>query len=134
MRLLPPDAEKARSWLTAVTADLLGKPHAYLMPVEAVVLEYYDRLLTLNGGKKGEKDSLLPGTSGNEIGLLLDGENIRRQVSTLADGEWTRFSSLWGPVPLPRTYEPPPAEEAARMAARRFGPLFDDIISLEVLR
>jgi exodeoxyribonuclease V gamma subunit len=134
MRLRPPDVEKARSWLTAVTADLLGEPHAYLMPVEAVVLEYYDRLLALNGGKKGEKGSLLPAASAKEIGPLLDGVNIRRQVSILADGEWTRFSSLWGPVPSPRTYEPPPAEEAARMAARRFGPLFDDIISLEVLR
>jgi len=64
----------------------------------------------------------------------LNGENIRRQVGILADGEWTRFSSLWGPVPSPRSFEPPPIEEAARMAARRFGPLFDDLISLEVLR
>lgn len=134
MRLRPPDAARARSWLTALAADLLGEPHAYLLPVEAVVLEYYDRLLDLNGGKKGKKGSLLPEPSGNEIGPLLNGDNIRRQVSTLADGEWSRFSSLWGPVPSPRSYEPPPADEAARMAARRFGPLFDDIISLEVLR
>lgn len=134
MRLRPPDAERARSWLTALTADLLREPHAYLLPVEALVLEYYDRLLALNGGKKGDKGSLLPELSANEIGPLLNGENIRRQVGILADGEWTRFSSLWGPVPSPRSYEPPLAEEAARMAARRFGPLFDDMISLEVLR
>ena len=134
MRLRPPDAERARSWLATVTADLLGEPHAYLMPVEAVVLEYYGRLLDLNDGKKGKKGCLLPEPSGAEIGPLLNGENIRNQARKLADDEWSSFSSLWGPVPSPRSYEPPPAEEAARIAARRFGPLFDDIISLEVVR
>lgn len=134
MRLCPPDQERALSWLTTVAADLLGETHAYLMPVEAVVLEYYDRLLALNGGKKGKKGGLLPEPAGFKIGPHLDGENIRLQVRKLADDEWSSFSSLWGPVPTPRSYEPPSAEETARIAARRYGPLFDEIISLEVVQ
>jgi hypothetical protein len=35
-------------------------------------------------------------------------------------------------VPSPRTYEPPPAEEAVQIVTRRFAPLFGDIIDLEV--
>lgn len=134
MRLHPPDQDRALSWLTALAADLLGETHAYLMPVEALVVEYYDRLLALNGGKKGKKGSLLPEPVGFEIGPHLDGENIRVQARKLADDEWSSFSSLWGPVPAPRSYEPPPAEETARIAASRYGPLFDEIISLEVVQ
>ncbi len=134
MRLRPPDPEQARSWLATVSADLLGGTHAYLMPCEAVFLDYCDQLNAYNAGKKTKRGSLLPEPADVDIGSLLDGENIRFHVKSLAENERSIFSSLWGPVPSPRLYEPPPEEEAARIAARRFGPLFGDIISLEVVR
>ena len=64
---------------------------------------------------------------------LINGDKLCALIKEMAENEWSIFSSLWGPVPSPRHYEPPPAEEAVRMVTRRFGPLFGAIIDLEVV-
>ena len=112
VRLRQMEADRARAWLTAIAGDLLGGPHAYLLPCEAAFLEYNDR---------GE-------------GLPVNGAGLRNLVKEMAENEWSRFSSLWGPVPSPRLYEPPSVEQAEQIVSRRFEPLFGDIIDLEVLR
>lgn len=111
LRLRPLDPERARAWLTVVAAELLGGPHAYLLPCEAVFREYVER----------------------EAGSSVDGANLCSLIKSMADNEFVRFSSLWGPVPSPRLYEPPSAGEAARMVTRRFEPLFREILGREVL-
>lgn len=134
MTLRPPDPLQAQKWLETVIADLLGETHAYLLPCEAIFTDYVERLKASPEGKKGPKGSLLPEPPDVEAGLLPDGESLRSRIRSLAENERAVFSSLWGPVPSPRLYEPPPAEEAALMAARRFGPLLGDIVSLEVVQ
>jgi len=112
VRLRHIDADRARAWLTAIAEDILGGPHAYLLPCEAAYLEHNDR-----------KD-----------GSPADGARLRALVQEMAGNEWTRFSSLWGPVPSPRLYEPPSIDQAELFVSRRFEPLFRDLIDLEVLR
>jgi len=103
-----PGREKAIKWLTNLAGELLQGPHAYLMPCEAVFYEFINR-------EHGRPD----------------GARLQSLTRDLADNSWARFSSLWGPVPSPRLYDPPAAAEAARIAETRFGPLFEDIISTE---
>lgn len=108
LRLKNPGREKAKKWLSTLAGELLQGPHAYLMPCEAVFYEFKNR----------------------EHGTI-DGARLQNLTRDLADNSWARFSSLWGPVPSPRLYDPPAAAEAARIAEKRFGPLFEDIISTE---
>lgn len=110
VRLQPLDSGKARRWLTTLAAELLRGPHAYLLPCEAAYLEYRSR----------------------RAGGAVDGGELCSRVKEMAGKDFSTFSSLWGPVPFPHLYDPPPAEEAARMADRRFEPFFGDIINLEV--
>ena len=112
VRLHQMEADRARAWLTAIAGDLLGGAHAYLLPCEAAFLEYKDR---------GE-------------GLPVNGAALRALVKEMAGNEWSRFSSLWGPVPSPRLYKPPSIEQAVEIVSRRFEPFFGDIIDMEVLR
>ncbi len=108
LRLKTPDKEKAVKWLTDLAGELLQGPHAYLMPCEAVFYEFKNR----------------------EHGTP-DGARLQSLTRELAGNSWARFSSLWGPVLSPRLYDPPTATEAARIAEKRFGPLFEDMISTE---
>ena len=110
LRLEPFSREEARSWLTGLVADLLAGPHAYLLPCDAVFREYWER--------KGEG--------------AVDGAQLAALTIRMAENEWLSFSSLWGPVPSPRLYEPPSAGRAAEMVTRRFEPFFSRIISREV--
>ena len=125
IRLRPLDADRARSWLKDVVTDLLNGSHAHLLPCEAVFLEYNEQINLQKKSKKSKTAQTDQGPSS------VNGENLRLRVAELTENEWSRFSSLWGPVPSPRSYAPPPAEEAARLAARRFGPLFKDLIDME---
>jgi exodeoxyribonuclease V gamma subunit len=109
LRLKNPDRDKAVRWLTTLTSELLRGPHAYLMPCEAIFYEFRNR----------------------ESGSGPDGARLQELTRELTANSWARFSSLWGPVPSPRLYDPPAAAEAARIAEQRFGPLFEDIISTE---
>jgi len=113
VRLKPLEAEAARAWLTAVAADMLQGPHAYLLPCEAAYREYHSRM--------------------DDPEASINGDKLCALIKEMAEDEWSSFSSLWGPVPSPRLYEPPPAGEAVRMVTRRFGPLFGAIIDLEVV-
>ncbi len=128
MRLQPADQQKAHKWLSSLSEDLLKSHHAYLLPVEAVIGHYFD----LAGGGKGKP--MLSGMPPEEFDATYDGSELVKAVTNLAGNDWLRFSSLWGPVPSPRSYPPPGAEEAKEMVARRFGPIFEDIISLEVVK
>jgi exodeoxyribonuclease V gamma subunit len=128
MRLQPANQEKAFKWLSLLAEDLLSAHHAYLLPVEAVITHYYE----LVGG--GRSQSMLSGISMKEFAAGFDGSELVRLIVNMAGNNWSRFSSLWGPVPSPRNYLPPAAEVAFQMVFRRFGPLFEDIISLEVVK
>ncbi|MFU8795504.1 MAG: hypothetical protein ACNA7Z_09035, partial [Dethiobacteria bacterium] len=80
LHLTSPDPQKARCWFADLLTDLIGDTHAYLLPCEAVFFDYYKR-----------EDS------------LPDGEKLCNYITELTENSWTRFSSLWGPVPLPRS-------------------------------
>ena len=142
LKLRPLDPERARFWLKEVVTDLLNGPHAYLLPCEAAFLEYYERTRPGRNRKKANEqesdqgqDAGTPSEPAADLlrpaAASINGEKLRTLALELAEDEWSMFSSLWGPVPSPRSYEPPPASEAAGIAARRFGPLFADIIELE---
>ncbi|MDY6826789.1 MAG: exodeoxyribonuclease V subunit gamma [Bacillota bacterium] len=127
LRLRPAEKEKSRRWLATLAEDLLSGPHAYLLPCEAVIREY---LAHFSSGRSGPILSALP--EDVSIGETM-GNNIPWRVKELAGSEWNTFSSLWGPVPAPRSYEPPSKKEAMQIINHRFGPLFSEILSLEVL-
>ncbi len=126
MCLQPAGQVKALKWLTVLSEDLLNGHHAYLLPVEALITRYFE----LAGG--GKKKPLLSGMLPAEFASLFDGVELVRLIASMAGNNWSRFSSLWGPVPSPRGYPPPGPEEALKMVTRRFSPIFEDIISLEV--
>lgn len=128
MRLHPAEQEKALGWLTILSEDLLKGHHAYLLPVDAVIDHYF----SLAGSGKGKP--MLSGMPCEDFAARVDGSELVEKVTYLAGNDWLRFSSLWGPVPSPRSYLPPGAEEAGQMVVRRFGPVFEDIISLEVVK
>ena len=117
IRLQALEPEKARKWLETIVADLLSASHAYLLPCEAVFEEFYN----LN------KEALEEGTAYQPV----TGAGLRERVIDIAGKEHLSFSSLWGPVPSPRTYQPPRSEEAEKMINRRFGPLLEMISGLE---
>ncbi len=128
MRLQPANREKALNWLSSLSEELLNGHHAYLLPVEAVITKYFE----LAGGGKGQP--MLAGMAPEEFAAVIDGSALVKLIANIAGNNWSRFSSLWGPVPSPRSYLPPDAEEAFQMVNRRFSPVFEDIISLEVVK
>lgn len=128
MCLQPAEREKAQAWLSLLAEDLLSGHHAYLLPVEAVITRYCE----LAAGGRGQP--MLSGMSMKEFAARFDGTELAKLIVNMAGNSWSIFSSLWGPVPSPRNYLPPGAEEAMQIVLRRFGPLFEDIISLEVVK
>jgi exodeoxyribonuclease V gamma subunit len=91
------DESTARRFLTTVLADLLGGPHAYLLPCEAV-FDYLDP----------KKQRSIAGT-----------------VEVMKESEQAPCSSRYGPVPDFERYDAPDEDEARAMIERRFG-LFRD--------
>jgi exodeoxyribonuclease V gamma subunit len=85
------DESRATRFLTDLLADLLGRPHDYLLPCEAVF------------------EHLLKGTS------------IEAIVEKMKESDSPACSSRYGPVPNFAEYEPPGEDEARGMIERRFG-------------
>ncbi len=128
MRLQPAEQGKALQWLSLISEDLLNGHHAYLLPVEAVIGHYFE----LAGGGRGQK--MLSGMPVGEFASMLDGSALVKLIMNMVGNNWSHFSSLWGPVPSPRGYLPPNANEAFQLVTRRFSPIFEDIIALEVVK
>jgi exodeoxyribonuclease V gamma subunit len=85
------DEGRARAYLTGVVADMLGKPHEYLLPCEAVFAFL---------GPKATP--------------------ISRSIEAMVDGRES-CSSEWGPVPDFTRYGPPDEDDARAMIESRFG-------------
>jgi exodeoxyribonuclease V gamma subunit len=85
------DPGRARLFLTELIADLLGGPHAYLLPCEAV----FDHLAGKN--------------------------SIQNVVRDMKEDDQKPCSSRYGPVPNFEQYDAPPEDESQRMIERRFG-------------
>ena len=85
------DEFRARTFLTDLLVDMLGAPHAYLLPCEAVF------------------EHFLKGTAIEDI------------VERMKESDSSACSSRYGPVPNFEQYEPPAADEARGMIERRFG-------------
>ena len=93
----PISQAEATTYLQELVSDLLGAPHPYLLPVEAVLKFQHPR-----------NDQSLPDI-----------------VQALRDNPRSHYSSRYGPVPFPERYEPPLQAEADCMMARRFGLYFE---------
>jgi len=91
------DESRARQFLTTVLADLLGGPHEYLLPCEAV-FDFLDP----------KKRSSIAGS-----------------VEGMKENDRASCSSRHGPVPDFERYDPPDEDDAHAMIERRFG-LFRD--------
>ncbi len=133
LKLAPIVAEEARRWLADLSGDLLSGPHAYLLPCEAVFIDFHR---FFKAAVKAESSPDLGRADANQTdppGLLYrpDGLKIVPAIKELADDDFASFSSLYGPVPKPRNYRPPAAEELAAMIKRRFGPLLALILEKE---
>jgi exodeoxyribonuclease V gamma subunit len=109
------DAARARAYLGRLVGDLMagtldsfGKPtglHAYVLPCEAVFA--------------GRRDG---------IPITQAAEQVRDKRGETGRGN---FSTLYGPIPdAAWRWDPPPTEEAARMAEARFG-LFFQLLEAE---
>ena len=85
------DAPRARQFLTNVVADLLGGPHVYLLPCEAVFTQ------------------------------ILKGTSIEESVAKMLENDRSACSSRYGPVPNIEQYQAPDEDEARAMIERRFG-------------
>jgi exodeoxyribonuclease V gamma subunit len=85
------DAAGAHRFLTTVLADLLGEPHDYLLPCEAV------------------------------FAYLEKGRSIEESVEEMKEDDRKPCSSRYGPVPDFERYNPPDKDEAQAMIERRFG-------------
>jgi exodeoxyribonuclease V gamma subunit len=93
---IQPDA--ARAWLAGLVRDLVSRPHAYLLPCEAV--------LRLGGGFSSAR-----------------GEDIVRSVELVRD-RWGGGQSRYGPVRDALAYAPPAPGDAEEIVERRFGAFF----------
>lgn len=93
----PISQAEATTYLQELVSDLLGAPHPYLLPVEAVLRFQHPR-----------NDRSLPDI-----------------VQTLRDNPRSHYSSRYGPVPFPERYAAPSQVDAERMMARRFGLFFE---------
>lgn len=88
---------EAHEYLTALLGDLLGRPHEYLLPCEAVLERKSDQTV-------GDKTRALLGSTGR-----------------------TTISSQYGPVRRIDQLRIPDDADADLMVARRFGPYFDRV-------
>lgn len=97
-RPLSPDA--AKSWLRGVVRELLGAPHAYFLPCEAVFVR---------DGREGEPAALAV---------------IEEARDKLRGGDGPpALRSAYGPVPRPQEYPTPDEATVREMIDRRFGPM-----------
>jgi exodeoxyribonuclease V gamma subunit len=97
-RALTPDA--AKSWLRGVVRELLGAPHAYFLPCEAVFVRHE---------REGEP-------SASAV--------VEEARDKLRGGDGPpALRSAYGPVPRPQEYPIPQEATAREMIERRFGPL-----------
>ena len=141
--LKPASQEKAQAWLADVVAELYDGPHDYLLPYEAVFKEFWRRNKDYFLNKKSGDNNPEPKASevaDKEQAMdnkddkrdKIDGEAICGFVRDLVGKERSNFSSDWGPVPYPRSYEPPDPDKAAEIAERMMRPLLDQISGVEV--
>jgi exodeoxyribonuclease V gamma subunit len=94
-------ADAAKRWLRDVIRELLGAPHAYFLPCEAVFVHH-------------AKDARGP------VAPFL--EEARTMMQRGGDGPLP-LRSAYGPVPRPQTYPAPEEATAREIIARRFGPI-----------
>ena len=133
LKLAPIADEEAGRWLAALAAELLSGPHAYLLPCEAIFINFHQYLKAV---VKGDGRQVNVGAGANVSsppGLLYrpDGLKIASAIGEMANDDFASFSSLYGPVPKPRHYRPPAAEDLAAMIERRFNLLFALILEKE---
>jgi exodeoxyribonuclease V gamma subunit len=112
--LAPLSQDAAKRWLRDVVRELLGDPHAYFFPCEAVFVHH----ARAEAARSERADSSTAGPS-DPVGPV-----IEEARSKLRGGDGPLgLRSAYGPVPRPQEY-PAPREDAARaMIARRFGPI-----------
>lgn len=96
----PLTVDGATVWLRDLLADLLGAPHAYFLPCEAVFVHHR------RGG-------------GPVVPVL---QEARDRLAGGGDGGLA-LRSAYGPVPRTHVHPIPDEETARAMIARRFGPL-----------
>ena len=99
MRFRPLTPDAAKSWLRGVVRELLGAPHAYFLPCEAVFVR---------DEREGEPAATAVVEEARDK-LRGDGPPVLR--------------SAYGPVPRPQEYPAPDETTAREMIERRFGPL-----------
>ena len=133
LKLAPIAAEEARCWLAALAGDLLSGPHAYLLPCEAVFVDFHRYLKTAVVGEDKSDIGTVGIGKADPPDLLYRPEGIRiaSRIRDLAANDFASFSSLYGPVPKPRNYRPPAADDLTTMIERRFSRLFALILEKE---
>ena len=100
MRFRPLTPDAAKSWLRGVVRELLGAPHAYFLPCEAVFV-------------RDEREGEPPATA-----------VVEEARDKLRGGDGPpALRSAYGPVPRPQEYPIPDEATARDMIERRFGPL-----------
>jgi exodeoxyribonuclease V gamma subunit len=94
--------DEARGWLRVIVGELLGGPHAYFLPCEAVFVHRH----------KAPAGSVTP---------FIDDARAK-----LADSDGPpALRSAYGPVPRPHEHPSPAEDDARAMIERRFGAFFD---------
>jgi exodeoxyribonuclease V gamma subunit len=133
LKLAPITAEAARDWLAGLAGDLLSGPHAYLLPCEAVFIDFHRFLKAAVKNKAGLDLGRADANQIDRPGLLYrpDGLKIAPAISEMAGDDFASFSSFYGPVPKPRNYRPPAAEDLKAIIERRFGPLLALVLEKE---
>jgi exodeoxyribonuclease V gamma subunit len=94
---VPVTRKMAREYLQALLADLLGGPHDYFLPCEAV-FEFW----------RGE------------------GKKLEEIADALRDNRRGQCSSFFGPIPRAEHYPTPDESRARELMARRFGLFFQE--------
>jgi exodeoxyribonuclease V gamma subunit len=102
--LAPLARDTAKRWLRDVVREMLGGPHAYFLPCEAVFVHH----------ARGSSGSIGPVIE-EARGLLRGG-----------DGPLA-LRSAYGPVPRPQEYPAPPEDAARAMIARRFAAILQTL-------
>ena len=116
--------EKALNCLAGMVGALINKRHAYLLPCEAVFPEMQARIAGL------PEENIKQFKTAD----IINGEMLHKKIISMAEDRRLFFSSLWGPVPEPRSYCPPDADVIAGLAAEHMGLIFEDVINVEDLR
>jgi exodeoxyribonuclease V gamma subunit len=98
----PMTRDEATAWLRGVVTDLLGAPHAYFFPCEAVFVHQ---------GKDPE---------GPIVPVLQEAAGMLRDTD-----EFPALRSSYGPVPRVRQYPLPDEQTARAMVRARFGAFFE---------